>query len=268
MHTIDLAHHLGRVRETRPLVHNITNHVAMNTMANVLLAHGASPAMAHAREEVGEFAALAGAVTLNIGTLSPDWVNAMEDAARAATDAGTPWVLDPVAVGATALRREAGARLLALSPTAVRGNASEIMALAEQGRGGQGVDSTDTTEAAERAAVVLARRTGAVVAVTGETDLVTDGKRLARVAGGHALMPLVTTLGCALTGVVGAHLAIGEEPFDACVAALASYAVAGSIAGEHASGPGSFAVAFLDALHALDANTLTARAQLEITHAT
>ncbi|MDT8893152.1 hydroxyethylthiazole kinase [Halomonas sp. I1] len=267
MHTIDPARHLSRVRESRPLVHNITNHVAMNTMANVLLALGASPAMAHAREEVGEFAALAGAVTLNIGTLSPDWVDAMEDAARAANGAGTPWVLDPVAVGATTLRREAGTRLLALSPTVVRGNASEVMALAEQGGGGQGVDSTDTTEAAERAAVELARRTGAVVAVTGETDLVTDGQRLARVAGGHALMPLVTTLGCALTGVVGACLAVAEDPFEAGVSALAGYAVAGSIAGESARGPGSFAVAFLDALHALDADTLTNRARLEITHA-
>ncbi|MGQ0336266.1 hydroxyethylthiazole kinase [Halomonas elongata] len=267
MHTIDLARHLNRVRETCPLVHNITNHVAMNTMANVLLALGASPAMAHAREEVEEFAALAGALTLNIGTLSPDWVDAMDAAARAANEAGTPWVLDPVAVGATTLRRKAGARLLALSPTVVRGNASEIMALAEQGGGGQGVDSTDTTEAAERAAVDLARRTGAVIAVTGETDLVTDGERLARVAGGHALMPRVTTLGCALTGVVGAHLAVAEDPFEACVAALAGYAVAGSIAGENARGPGSFAVAFLDALHALDTDTLTARARLEITHA-
>ncbi|RTQ99178.1 hydroxyethylthiazole kinase [Halomonas nitroreducens] len=267
MHTIDPAEPLARVRASTPLVHNITNHVAMNTMANVLLALGASPAMVHAREEVTEFAGLANALTLNIGTLSPSWVDAMDDAARAATTAGRPWVLDPVAVGATALRREAGARLLALGPTAIRGNASEILALADQRGGGRGVDSTDATASAEQAAVTLARRSGAVVAVTGEVDLVTDGRRLARIAGGHALMPRVTTLGCALTGVVGAYLAGGEDPFTATVAALAGYAVAGQVAGEAAAGPGSFAVAFLDALHALDGPTLTARARLEITDA-
>lgn len=267
MQAIDLASHLRRVRQARPLVHNITNHVAMNTMANVLLALGASPAMAHAREEVAEFATLADAMTLNIGTLSPDWVEAMEDAARAANEAGTPWVLDPVAVGATALRRESGARLMGLSPTVIRGNASEIMALAEQGSGGQGVDSTDTSQAAKQAAVTLAQRSACVVAVTGETDLVTDGRRLARIAGGHALMPLVTTLGCALTGVVAAHLASGEDPFEACVAALAGYAEAGSMAAEHAHGPGSFAVAFIDALYRLDPDTLARQARLEITDA-
>ncbi|MCW4153021.1 hydroxyethylthiazole kinase [Halomonas sp. 18H] len=267
MQTLDIASYLRRMRQVRPLVHNITNHVAMNNMANVLLALGASPAMAHAREEVAEFARLAGAVTLNIGTLSPHWVAAMEDAARAANQAGTPWVFDPVAVGATGLRRDAGARLVALSPTVIRGNASEILALAQQGSGGQGVDSTDTTEAAVQAAVALARRSGATVAVTGETDLVTDGQRLARIAGGHALMPRVTTLGCALTGVVGAYLAVAEDPFEACVAALAGYAEAGRMAGEEARGPGSFAVAFIDALYRLDPETLNQQAQVELSDA-
>ncbi|MFG6176515.1 hydroxyethylthiazole kinase [Halomonas sp. THAF12] len=271
MQSLDYASHLARVRATTPLIHNITNHVAMNTMANVLLALGASPAMVHAREEAAEFAALAGALTLNIGTLSPHWLDAMDDAARAAIAAGTPWVLDPVAVGATRFRREAGARLLALGPTAIRGNASEILALARQGGGGRGVDSTDTAASAERAAVTLARDSGAVVAVTGEVDLVTDGRRLARVAGGHALMPRVTTLGCALTGVVGAFLADAEDPFEATVAALAAYAAAGETAGDTATGPGSFAVAFLDALYALDPDTLattpTGHARLELTDA-
>lgn len=267
MHSLDPAAHLTRVRATTPLVHNITNHVAMNPMANVLLALGASPAMVHAREEAAEFATLAGALTLNIGTLSPHWQEAMEDAARAATAAGTPWVLDPVAVGATAFRREAGDRLLALSPSVIRGNASEILALAERNDGGRGVDSTAAPERAEAAAVGLARRSGAVVAVTGERDLVTDGTRLARVAGGHPLMPRVTALGCSLSGVVGAFLAGAEDPFAATVAALASYAVAGEQAGEAARGPGSFAVAFLDALHALDATTLTEHARLELTDA-
>ena len=267
MHHIDPATHLARVRETRPLVHNITNHVAMNSMANVLLALGASPAMVHAREEAAEFTALAGALTINIGTLSPHWVEAMEAAALAAGETGRPWVLDPVAVGATRYRRETGARLLALSPDVIRGNASEIIALAGGTGGGRGVDSTDPAEAALEAARRLAGRTGGVVAVTGEVDLVTDGRRLAHVAGGHPLMPRVTTLGCALTGVVAAFVAGADDHFEATVAALAAYAVAGELAGEVARGPGSFAVAFLDALYHLDHEALAERARLEMTDA-
>ncbi|WP_136247129.1 hydroxyethylthiazole kinase [Halomonas borealis] len=271
MQSLDPVSHLERVRATTPLVHNITNHVAMPFMANALLALGASPAMIHAREEAAEFTDLAAALTLNIGTLSPHWLAAMDDAARAANATGTPWVLDPVAVGATGFRREAGARLLALGPTAIRGNASEILALARQGGGGRGVDSTDTADSAERAAVALARDSGAVVAVTGEVDLVTDGRRLAKVTGGHPLMPRVTTLGCALTGVVGAFLSGAEDAFEATVAALAAYAVAGETAGRTAAGPGSFAVAFLDALYALDTATLSRpladRVSLELTDA-
>ncbi|MEQ6917743.1 hydroxyethylthiazole kinase [Halomonas aquatica] len=264
MHHIDPAAHLARVRETSPLVHNITNHVAMNSMANVLLAIGASPAMVHAREEAAEFTALASALTINIGTLSPHWVDAMEASALAAGETGRPWVLDPVAVGATRYRRETGARLLALSPDVIRGNASEIIALAGQAGGGRGVDSTDPAEAALDAARRLAERTGGVVAVTGEVDLVTDGKRLARVRGGHPLMPRVTTLGCALTGVVAAFVAGADDHFEATVAALAGYAMAGELAGEVARGPGSFAVAFLDALYHLDADALAERARIEV----
>ena len=267
MHQIDPAAHLARVRETRPLVHNITNHVAMNSMANVLLALGASPAMVHAREEAAEFTALAGALTINIGTLSPHWVDAMEAAALAAGETGRPWVLDPVAVGATRYRRETGARLLALSPDVIRGNASEIIALAGGAGGGRGVDSTDPAEAALEAARRLAAQTGGVVAVTGEVDLVTDGRRVARVHGGHPLMPRVTTLGCALTGVVAAFVAGADDHLEATVAALAGYAVAGELAGEVARGPGSFAVAFLDALYHLDHEALAERARLEMTDA-
>lgn len=266
--SLDVAAHLTRVRARAPLIHNITNLVAMNTMANVLLAIGASPAMVHAREEAAEFTAIADALTVNIGTLSPHWVEAMHEAAEAARLTGKPWVLDPVAVGATAYRRETGARLLERLPTVIRGNASEIIALEARRAGGRGVDSSDPAEAAEQAAVRLARHIGCVVAVTGEVDLVTDGRRLAHLAGGHPLMPKVTTLGCSLTGVVAAFMVGAEDPFEATVAALACYAAAGELAGESARGPGSFAVAFLDALHALDGETLRNRLRLEMTDAT
>ncbi|WP_236995523.1 hydroxyethylthiazole kinase [Halomonas huangheensis] len=259
----DSAMRLEQLRHTTPLIHNITNYVAMNSMANILLALGASPAMVHAREEVAEFASIAHALTINIGTLSADWLEAMQQAARSATQHGKPWVFDPVAVGATQYRQQAGRLLIAERPSVIRGNASEILALAQQASTGRGVDSTAASDAARDAASELARATGAVVAVTGEIDLVTDGKRLARIHGGHPMMPRVTTLGCSLTGVVAAFIATSEDTFLATCAALACYAEAGRIAGAASSGPGSFSSAFLDALYQLDAGSLP---PVEITH--
>lgn len=252
-----------RVRETAPLVQCITNYVAMNVAANVLLAAGASPAMVHAEEEAGEFAALAGALTINIGTLSPAWIAGMKAAARGAAGADKPWVLDPVAHFATAFRRQAVAELLELRPMIVRGNASEIIALAGGQGSGRGVDSGDPVELAANAARRLASSHGAVIAATGAVDFVTDGKRAVRISGGSALMPRVTALGCSLTALVGAFAAIAPgEPFDATVAALATFAAAGEAAGRDADGPGSFAERFLDALHTLDPDALEAEGRI------
>ena len=258
----DHAARLDALRAAAPLVHNITNYVAMNVMANVMLAAGASPAMIHAREEAAEFAAIASALTVNIGTLSPAWVEGMVEAAEAANAAGTPWVLDPVAVGATAYRREVAARLLALKPTVVRGNASEIIALSGAAGLGKGVDAADGVDAALDAARGIARQTGGIVAVTGAEDYVTDGTRAARIANGHPVMPAVTAMGCALNGIVAAFVATGEDAFEATVTALAFYGLAGERAGETAAGPGSFAVAFLDALANVDGAALQAGARV------
>src|SRR5690606_26221588 len=153
---IDAGQYLAQMRARVPLVQNITNYVAMNVMADILLAVGASPAMVHAQGEAGEFAGLAGALSVNIGTLDPDWVSAREQAAGVMSQSGKPWVVDPVGVGATALRRNAGARLLALKPTIIRGNASEIMALAGARTQGKGADSADAVTDAEDAAEALA----------------------------------------------------------------------------------------------------------------
>lgn len=247
--------YLHQMRATAPLVHNITNYVAMNIMANVLLSAGASPAMVHAREEVAEFAGLAQALTINIGTLDPAWAEAMEIAARTMGAAERPWVLDPVGVGATLFRQEVCARLLMLGPTVIRGNASEIIALAGFGGQGRGVDTADPVAAAETAARDLARRTGAVVAVSGPIDFVTDGASAYRVSNGHALMPCVTALGCSLNGVIAAYL-VGQDRLGATVAALAYFGLAGERAAQGAAGPGSFQTAFLDALHVLTPDDL------------
>ncbi len=246
---------LAALRDTPPLVHNITNFVAMNVMANVLLAIGASPAMVHARAEVGEFAQLAQALTVNIGTADPEWGAAMEEAGEVMSGLGRPWVLDPVGVGATRFRQDLSARLLALRPSVVRGNASEILTLAGLGGQAQGVDAGDSVAAAEEAARALARQTGGIVAVSGPEDYVTDGARSARIGNGHPLMARVTVMGCSLNGVTAAFCA-GGPAFEATCAALSAYGLAGEIAGRTAQGPGTFQPAFLDALAALTPETL------------
>ena len=252
---IETGTYLHQMRATAPLIHNITNYVAMNIMANVLLSAGASPAMVHAREEVEEFAGLSQALTINIGTLDAAWAEAMEMAARSITAAGRPWVLDPVGVGATRFRQEVCARLLTLSPSVIRGNASEILALGGLGGQGRGVDAADPVTAAEAAARDLAQRTGAVVAVSGPVDFVTDGTSAYRISNGHALMPRVTALGCSLNGVIAAFL-VGQDRLGATVSALAYFGLAGERAAQGAAGPGSFQTAFLDALHALTPDDL------------
>ncbi|RUL72696.1 hydroxyethylthiazole kinase [Dyella choica] len=254
---------LARVRRQSPLIQCITNYVAMNYAANVLLAAGASPAMVHAPEEAAEFAKLASATTINIGTLSAHWLEGMHAAAKAAHASGKPWVLDPVAHFATAFRRNAVEELLALKPAVIRGNASEIMALAGDASSGRGVDSADSVERAKASALMLAQRTGAVVAVTGVVDFVTDGQKALHIAGGSELMPRVTAMGCALTCLVGAFVAVApQSPLEATVSALACFAVAGTQAAQQSNGPGSFAWRFIDALAALNGDTLQAQARL------
>jgi hydroxyethylthiazole kinase len=249
------------MRDTAPLVHNITNFVAMNVMANVLIAVGASPAMVHAREEVGEFAALAQALTVNIGTADPEWGAAMQEAAGVMTGAGRPWVFDPVGVAATRFRQDLSQSLVDLGPSVIRGNASEILALAGLSGAARGVDAGDSVEAAMEAARTLARTTGGVVAVSGPVDYVTDGARGYRVANGHPLMSRVTVMGCSLNGVIAAFC-VGQPVLEATAAALACYGLAGEEAAATAQGPGSFQPAFLDALAALTPKALDARARV------
>ena len=256
---------LEAMRSANPLVQCITNDVSMNIAANVLLAAGASPAMVSAEEEAGEFAGIASAVTINIGTLWAGGVPGMKAAAKAATEKGKPWILDPVAHYATGFRRTVVAELLELTPTVIRGNASEIMALAGAAAQGHGVDSGDSSSAAEISAISLAQQHKCVVAVTGEIDFVTDGKRSVRIAGGSPLMPRVTALGCALTCLVGAFAgANSDNPFEASVAALAMFAVAGEQASLGAHGPGSFQPLFLDALSQIDGASLDADARITV----
>lgn len=250
---------LDRLRTEPPLVHCITNYVSMDVAANAVLAVGASPAMVHAREEAAEFAGLASSVVLNIGTLSPPWVDAMVQAGQVARERGIPIVLDPVAAGATRLRRQACDRILDVGVDVIRANASEVRALAERGLAtGRGVDATDSVDDARGAAEFLARAASCVVAMTGARDLVTDGERTFEVVGGHPLMAKVTALGCALSAVVGAFAAVSSSShrMAGAVTALAVFAHAGRKAGSEAHGPGSFRTAWMDALHRVSPDDL------------
>ena len=255
---------LDAVRAGAPLVQCLTNHVVSNFTANALLALGAAPAMVDIPDEAGVFAPVASAVLINLGTLGGRQPEAMREAARAARLAGTPWVLDPVAVGALPVRAALAAELLSARPTIVRGNASEIAAVAGAGAAGRGVDATQTVDAAAAPAVELATRLDAVVAVSGPVDLVTDGRTRIRVAGGHELLTRVTGAGCALGAVLGAFAAVADDPLTAAVAAHCVYAVAAEDAAAGSPGPGSFAVSLLDALAAVSADDVAARARLEV----
>lgn len=195
---------------------------------------------------------MATGLLINLGTPTPEQRAAGLEAAAGATAAGTPWVLDPVAIGALPVRTEHAQRLVEQRPTAIRGNASEILALAGLSTGGRGVDATDSPDAAADAARMLAARYGSVVAVSGAIDLITDGDRIFRIANGDELLTRVTGGGCALGAVMAAFLGAAREsalsPLIAVTAATLFYTIAAERAAAQSAGPGSFAVAFLDEL--------------------
>ena len=266
---------LDTVRAQNPLVQVITNFVAMDVTANVLLALGASPAMVHAPEEAADFNRLAASLSINIGTLSPPFLAGMTAACAAAKAQGKPWVLDPVGVGATPYRNKAVLTLLQFQPSVIRGNATEILALAKLAgltvgdfAPTRGVDSTNSVAQAADAAMALAKKLGCVVAATGAQDFITDGTQSLYLGNGHPLMTKVTALGCALSASIAAMLAVERDVFLACSAMIALYGIAGELAfeqvsavdkvigssGGSGSGPGSFRVAFVDALYHLQAS--------------
>ena len=257
----DCADALATLRARSPLVQCLTNIVVAQWTANVLLAVGAAPAMVDNPQEAGGFARIAGGVLVNLGTPYADTAAAMEQAVAGATDAGTPWVLDPVAAGALAWRTEIARTLLSDRPTVLRGNASEVMALTG-GAGGKGVDSVDTPEAALAAAVELAGRHGTVVAISGPVDHLTDGDRVVRVANGHPLLTRVTGVGCALGAMIAGFAAVLDDPLLAATAATATLTVAADAAAADTAGPGSFAVALLDHLALLRPAELADRVRL------
>ena len=237
--------------QASPLIHCLTNDVVQSFTANVLLALGASPAMVIEPSEAGEFSAVADALLINVGTLTAARSDTMLIAVKSATQAGRPWTLDPVAAGVLTFRSDFCQQLLKYRPAAIRGNASEIMALARQAVSGRGVDSLHEASAALEAASLLAKSTGAVVAVTGERDFVTDGLRVLEVPGGSVMMTRVVGTGCALSAVVAAFTALPGDRLMHIASACRVMSLAGEKAAAIAGGPGTFVPQFLDALSCL-----------------
>jgi hydroxyethylthiazole kinase len=241
---------IARVRARSPRVHCITNAVAQNFTANVLLAAGARPSMTISPEEIGSFVASADALLVNLGTFDAARRAATDTAIDVAAEESLSWVLDPVLIDRSQPRATYAADLVARGPRAVRLNGAEFAVLA-----GGAPDS----EALRRFAVDA----GTVIGLTGETDVVTDGARVAAIRNGHPLMARVTAMGCVASALVAACLAVEGDAWLATAAALLAIGVAGEAAAAHARGPGSFATEILDALDRLDRDALLARAKVQ-----
>jgi hydroxyethylthiazole kinase len=261
-----IADDLAIIREKRPLVHSITNFVVMNETANATLCIGALPIMSHAVEEVEEMVRLAGALVLNIGTLTPDWVEAMALAGKQANASGIPVILDPVGAGATVLRTTASKRLLQdIKVSIVRGNAGEVASLAGIAAEVRGVEHIDASESAETIAREFARVSGCTVAITGVVDVVSDGTRMVRISNGHAMLNTVVGTGCMSNVIVGAFAAVQRDPFVAAVGGLTAFGIAGQIAA-HDTGdrPGTFHAVLYDTLYSLAPEDIRSLAKIEL----
>ncbi len=243
---------LKNLRQQTPLVHNITNFVAMNSSANILLALGASPLMAHAPEEIPEIEKISGALVLNIGTLDTTWIAAMKMAQKYALQQKIPIILDPVGAGASALRTTTAQTILHAGVQVVRGNGSEIMALANYSAKTKGVETSITSNDAISAAQQLAEKYQCVVVISGADDFIVIPDKIVKLSNGTALFTKVTAMGCGATAVIGAFAAINKDYVAAAIHAMATFAIAGECVAANVNTPGSFYVAFLDKLYSLN----------------
>jgi len=265
------------LREKGPLTMCVQNYVAMDFSANVLLAAGASPAMVDANEECDPFTMISSALSLNVGTaLSPHWIQAMLLSADAANKYKKPWSLDPVGCGATPHRNAVCAQVMEKRPTVVRGNASEIMALASvcklvvsegtQSGGGKGVDSTNGSDEAIPAAIALAKHYGCIVAVSGAVDVITDGSVKVLVHNGQEMLTKITGAGCSLSALCAAYCAVSQLPLDGVVAAFVHFTVASDLAAAmpEVKGPGTLRTHLLDQLYLVTPELLAQHMKIEI----
>lgn len=247
-----IAYDLQKIRETRPLIHNITNFVSMQQIANILLACGASPIMAHAEDELAELIQMAHALIINIGTLDNQWLNLMCEAVRLAKSQQIPIILDPVGAGATYFRTQACWKIIeAAMPTVIRGNASEILALCDKPAKTQGVENRNTTEEACEAAILLTQQYPFVITISGATDITLNHSEKIQTSTGNSLLTKITGMGCSATALIGAFCAVNKNYFLASAHAMAIMGIAADIAISNSTGPGSFQMHLLDAFYNL-----------------
>lgn len=242
---------LLKLRDIKPLVLNITNYVTMDFMTNSLLALGCAPIMSVCNEELKELIKIAHAVNINIGTLDHAFIERCHLACSLAEEYQKPVALDPVGAGASLIRTNTALSLLKYA-SIVRGNASEIMALAHESSKTLGVESTNTTQQAKDAAIELAKQYGSTIVVSGPSDFITDESSQEEMSYGSPLMPLITGMGCTLTVVIAAFSAIVPNPFDAAFLATLYFTLCGQLAATESAQPGSFRSAFIDALYQAD----------------
>ncbi|WP_417886870.1 hydroxyethylthiazole kinase [Zunongwangia sp.] len=257
--------HIETVKKTVPLIHNITNYVVMNNTANALLAAGASPIMANAHSEMEDMVSICQGLVINIGTLTEYSVESMLIAAKCANKTNTPWVLDPVGAGATTFRNETLSKLIALKPTIIRANASEILALATTNNlFTKGVDSTAESNEAILAAKELNKKYGAVISISGATDIIIDGDQQIHLSNGNKLMTKVTGLGCSTSAITAAFAAVIPNKFEATCTAMALFGVCGELAAKKSDGPGTLQLHILDELFSISERAFQTTLKLTI----
>lgn len=254
---------LNEIRNNSPLVHNITNYVVMNNTANALLSVGASPVMAHSLDEVEDIISISSSLVINMGTLSELWVDSMIKAGKKANQLKKPIVFDPVGVGASSYRTEIAKEIIEkTSPSVIRGNASEIMVLAQLSSVTKGVDSTAKTVEALDGAIQLSKELNNTVVVSGETDYIVTRNKVSSINNGREIMSKVTGMGCTATSVIGASVAVEDDVHEAAVFSMALMGVAGEIAESKSNGPGSFQISFLDTLSSVSSKIISDNARI------
>ena len=260
----NLWNNIRQLKKESPLVHSITNYVVMNNTANALLAAGASPIMAHAHSEMEDMMSICQALVVNIGTLDEYWVTAMKKAVHQTRQLEKPWVLDPVGAGATPYRDEVLAELLLLNPTVIRGNASEIMALAKHNSSPtKGVDSSAESNEAVLAAKFLVEKYHCTVCISGATDIILNHEKEIHLYNGHELMSKITGMGCTATALVAAFSAVIKDTMQATISAMALLGVVGELAAKESKGPGSLQMNILDHLHTISEQDINSTLRLE-----
>lgn len=253
---------IQKVRQTQPLIQNITNEVVTELTAEAIVALGGSQASLWGTEEAKELAAFAAAQVVNVGTPSKSWFKAAQEATMIGNERGISWVLDPVGYGVLPFRTQVIDDLLQNNPSVIKGNAFEIMNMAGIAASGVGADSISSSYDAEEAANELAKRHKCVVAVTGASDLITDGENSIWMENGDKMMAAHTGTGCMAGSVIGCLLAVTPDPFQATIAALSCFSVSGEVAAEISQGPGSLRINLIDALYNLDGDTFSARLKI------